>query len=133
MTQNDLIYKIIDLLEKYKDAKEDNELLNDIHIIDNMIKGIYIYDSQIVNNIEDKYSKELKFLRNLEHNLRRFQINNQTTRNTITQHLLNLRHSLVRIQIKRLIDRKGKKLLEDDLINNNNDYLFSKLIEILND
>ena len=79
-----------------------------------MIKGIYIYDSQIVNNIEDKYSKELKILRNLEHNLRRFQVNNQTTRNTITQHLLNLRHSLVRIQIKRLIDRKGKKLLEDD-------------------
>lgn len=133
MTQIDSIYKIVDLLEKYKNANEDNELLNDIHIIDNMINGIYIYNSQIVNDIKNKYSKELKFLCNLEHNLRPLQVNEQTANNTINQQLSNLRHSLVRIQIKRLLDRNGKKMLEDDLINNNNDNLFSKLVEILND
>lgn len=133
MIQIDSIYKIIDLLEKYKDANEDNELLNDIHIIDNMIRDIYTYNSQVVNDIKNKYSEELNFLCNLEQKLRPLQVNYQTTQNTISQQLSNLRHSLIRIQIKRLLDRKGKKMLEDDLINNNNDNLFSKLVEILND
>lgn len=133
MTQIESIYKIIDLLEKYKDANEDNELLNDIHIIDNMIKGFSVYNGQIVNDIKNKYSEELNFLCNLEQKLRPSQVNEETTKNTISQQLSNLRHSLVRIQIKRILDRKGKKMLEDDLINNNNDYLFSKLVEILND
>lgn len=128
----DPIYKIITELEKYKYDKDDIEMLNDINIIDGMINGIIIYDEDIVNNIRRKYQDELQFLSNLEQTLRSFQINENTSSNKSNeQYLLNTRHALVRVQIMRVLKRKGKEMLEEDLINNDNEYLYNKFVEVM--
>lgn len=132
MLKDDPIYKIIKELERYKDTRDDIELLNDIDTIDKMINGIIVYNEEIVNIIRSKYQNELQYLSNLEHILRGFQINENTSSNKSTgQYLLNTRHALVRVQIKRILKRKGKEMLEEDLINNDNEYLYNKFVEVM--
>ena len=131
--QQNPIYKIIKEFEKYKDTKDDMEILNDISIIDNMINNVIEYNELIVNDIRNKYQNELQFLADLEQSLRSFQVNESTSssRSNI-QYLLNTRHSLVRVQVKRILERKGKKMLEEDLINNNNENLYEKFVLAMN-
>ena len=127
--QQNPIYKIIKEFEKYKDTKDDVEILNDISIIDNMINNVIEYNELIVNDIRNKYQDELQFLADLEQALRGFQVNESTSSSkSNTQYLLNTRHSLVRVQVKRILERKGKKMLEEDLINNNNENLYEKFV-----
>lgn len=132
MIKDNSIYKLIKELEKYKDTENDIEILNDISIINEMINDVTKYNEFIVNNIRNKYQDELQFIADLEQTLRSFQINENTSSNkSIEQYLLNTRHSLVRVQIMRILKRKGKKMLEEDLINNNNEYLYIKFIEVM--
>ncbi len=131
--QQNPIYKIIKELEKYKDTKDDVEILNDISIIDNMINNVIEYNELIVNDIRNKYQGELRFLADLEQALRGFQVNESTSSSkSNTQYLLNTRHSLVRVQVKRILERKGKKMLEEDLINNDNENLYNKFVLAMN-
>ena len=99
--KEDLIYTL---------TKDDVEILNDISIIDNMINNVIEYNELIVNDIRNKYQGELQFLADLEQALRSFQVNESTSSSkSNTQYLLNTRHSLVRVQVKRILERKGKK------------------------
>ena len=126
------IYKIIKELEKYKDTKDDIDILNDIDIISGMINGTIAFDDNKVNDIKNKYIEELVILYNMEQRLRSFQANENTSSNkSLRQYLLNIRHSLVRVQIRRIMKRKGKSMLEDDLINYDNNYLYNKFIEVM--
>lgn len=132
MVEVESIYKVIKTLEKYKDAKEDEELLNDIYTVDSMIKRERSYDEKVINYIIQKYSLELNYLENLERNLRGFQQNSETSSNkSIYQYLLNIRHSLVRVGVMRILKRKGKEMLEDVLINKDNDILNSSFEKIM--
>ena len=65
---------------------------------------------------------------------KRFYRNNLSKSSTIDfyQELLNLQHTLVRIQIIRLLERDGKKILEEDLINNDNENLYNKFVLTMN-
>lgn len=126
------IYKIIKSLEKYKDVKDDEELFNDICIIDGMLIGNIYYDSILVYTIMQKYKSELDYLFSLENRLRSTQQNQETDPSkSIAQNLCNLRHSLVRVEIMRILKRKGKEMLEDDLINQDNENLYNKFTEIM--
>ncbi len=133
MVEVESIYKLIKTLEKYKDENEDGELLNDIYSVDFMLKGKRIYDDKLVKDIIQRYSLEFNYLDNLEKNLRGFQQNSETSSNkSIYQYLLNIRHSLARVGVMRILKRKGKEMLEDDLINNDDDILnstFEKIME----
>lgn len=132
MVEVESIYKVIKTLEKYKDAKEDEELLNDIYTVDSMIKRERSYDEKVINDIIKKYSLEFNYLENLERNLRGFQQNSETSSNkSIYQYLLNIRHSLVRVGVMRILKRKGKEMLEDVLINKDNDILNSSFEKIM--
>lgn len=132
MVEVESIYKVIKTLEKYKDTKEDEELLNDIYIVDSMIKRERSYDEKVINDIIQKYSLEFNYLENLERNLRGFQQNSETSSNkSIYQYLLNIRHSLVRVGVMRILKRKGKEMLEDVLINKDNDILNSSFEKIM--
>ena len=129
----DDIYKIIKELEKYKDTKDDIDILNDIDIISGMINGTIAFDDNKVNDIRNKYMEELVILSNMEQRLRSFQVNENTSSNkSLRQYLLNTRHALVRVQIMRLLKRKGKNMSEDDLINYDNNYLYNEFIEVMN-
>lgn len=131
--QQNPIYKIIKEFEKYKDTKEDIEILNDISIIDNMINNVIEYNELIVNDIRNKYQGELQFLADLEQVLRSFQVNESTSSSKSNmQYLLNTRHSLVRVQVKHILERRGKKMLEEDLINNDNENLYNKFVLAMN-
>ncbi len=133
MTLEDPIYKIIREFEKYKDTNDDIEILNDISIIDKMINNVIDYNELIVNNIRKKYQDELQFLANLEQALRNFQISESTSSNKSNeQYLLNTRHSLVRVQVMRILKRKCKKIFEEDLVNNDNENLYNKFILAMN-
>lgn len=130
---NDPIYKIIEELEKYKETKEDIDILNDIDIINDMINNIIEYNELRVNDILNKYQDELQILYNLERTLRSFQINESTISDrSHMQYLLNIRHSLVRVQVMRILKRNCKKMIKDDLINNNNENLYNKFILAMN-
>lgn len=126
-----VIVKIIKKIDEVKDVKEDIEFMRDMYTIDNMINGVIEYDSSIVYQIKQKYEKELEWLLNLEIRLR----NNQRSHYVATpiNDLYSTRHSLIRVGIKRVLERKGKQLLEDDLINNDNSNLYNKFIEKLNE
>lgn len=129
--ETEVIVKIIKKIDEVKDAKEDMEFMRDMYIIDNMINGVIEYNSSIVYHIKQKYEKELEWLLNLEIRLRNNQRSNYVA-NPIND-LHSTRHSLIRVGIKRILERKGKQLLEDDLINNDNSNLYNKFIEKLNE
>lgn len=129
--ETEIIVKIIKKIDEVKDAKEDMEFMGDMYTIDNMINGVIEYNSSIVYQIKQKYEKELEWLLNLEIRLR----NNQRSHYVVNliNDLYSTRHSLIRVEIKRVLERKGKQLLEDDLINNDNSNLYNKFIEKLNE
>lgn len=132
MFETNIIKSLIKKIDEVKDSKEDYEYINDLFTIDNMINGKMQFDKNLIENIIDKYKKELDFLENLEKRLRAFQrteFNNSSY--SYKQWLLNIRHSLIRIGVMRILKRKGTKLFEDDLINNDNENLYKKLVEKL--
>ena len=128
---NDPIYKIIKEFEKYKDTKDDIEIYNDINTIDEMIWNTIPYNRRTIENIRKKYKDEID---NLNLMKKRFYRNNLSKSSTIDfyQELLNLQHTLVRIQIIRLLERNGKEILEEDLINNDNENLYNKFVLAMN-
>lgn len=128
---NDPIYKIIKEFEKYKDTKDDIEIYNDINTIDEMIWNTIPYNHRTIENIRKKYKDEIDILNLMK---KRFYSNNLSKSSTIDfyQELLNLQHTLVRIQIIRLLERNGKEILEEDLINNNNENLYEKFVLAMN-
>lgn len=128
----DIIEKIIKKLDEVKDSIEDSQYITDLKTIDNMINGIMPVDFNIVEIIRKRYGSELLFLDNLENNLRGFQRNqNNSVTSNYNQYLKNLRHALIRVGVMRILKRKGKKMLEDDLINNDNNNLYNKFVDIL--
>lgn len=132
MFETNIIKSLIKKIEEVKDSKEDSEYINDLFTIDNMINGTIQFDKNLIENIIDKYKEELDFLENLEKRLRAFQrteFNNSSY--SYKQWLLNIRHSLIRIGVMRILKRKGTKLFEDDLINNSNENLYKKFVEKL--
>ena len=128
---NDPIYKIIKEFENYKDTKDDIEIYNDINTIDEMIWNTIPYNRRTIENIRKKYKDEID---NLNLMKKRFYRNNLSKSSTIDfyQELLNLQHTLVRIQIIRLLERNGKEILEEDLINNDNENLYNKFVLAMN-
>lgn len=132
MFETNIIKSLIKKIDEVKDSKEDSEYINDLFTIDNMINGTMQFDKNLIENIIDKYKEELDFLENLEKRLRAFQrteFNNSSY--SYKQWLLNIRHSLIRIGVMRILKRKGTKLFEDDLINNDNENLYKKFVEKL--
>ncbi|MDO5002872.1 MAG: hypothetical protein Q4E39_01405 [bacterium] len=128
----DIIEKIIKKLDEVKDSMEDSQYITDLKTIDNMINGIMPVDFNIVEIMRKRYESELLFLDNLENNLRGFQRNqNNSVTSNYNQYLKNLRHALIRVGVMRILKRKGKKMLEDDLINNDNNNLYNKFVNIL--
>lgn len=128
----DIIEKIIKKLDEVKDSIEDSQYITDLKTIDNMINGIMPVDFNIVEIIRKRYGSELLFLDNLENNLRGFQRNqNNSVTSNYNQYLKNLRHALIRVGVMRILKRRGKKMLEDDLINNDNNNLYNKFVDIL--
>ena len=128
----DIIEKIIKKLDEVKDSMEDSQYITDLKTIDNMINGIMLVDFNIVEIIRKRYESDLLFLDNLENNLRGFQRNkNNSLTSNYSQYLKNLRHALIRVGVMRILKRKGKKMLEDDLINNDNNNLYNKFVDIL--
>lgn len=127
-----VIEKIIKKLDEVKDSMEDSQYIIDLKTIDNMINGIIPVDFNIVEIIRKRYESELLFLDNLENNLRGFQRNlNNSLISNYNQYLINLRHALIRVGVMRILKRKGKKMLEDDLINKDNNNLYNKFVYIL--
>ena len=128
----DIVEKLIEKLDEVKDSMEDFQYITDLKIIDNMINGIIPIDINTVDDIRNRYKTELIFLDNLENNLRGFQRNqNNSLTSNYNQYLKNLRHALIRVGVMRILKRKGKKMLEDDLINNDNNNLYNKFVDIL--
>ena len=128
----DIVEKLIEKLDEVKDSMEDFQYITDLKTIDNMINGIMPVNFNIVEVIRKRYESELLFLDNLENNLRGFQRNqNNSVTSNCNQYLKNLRHALIRVGVMRILKRKGKKMLEDDLINNDNNNLYNKFVDIL--
>ena len=128
----DIVEKLIEKLDEVKDSTEDFQYITDLKTIDNMINGIIPIDINTVDDIRNRYKTELIFLDNLENNLRGFQRNqNNALTSNYNQYLKNLRHALIRVGVMRILKRKGKKMLEDDLINNDNNNLYNKFVDIL--
>lgn len=120
-----IIYKIIDMIDKEKETKEDLEYIDDFWTINNMIIGIIPYSREKVDEIKLKYEKEFNYLLNLELTLRNYQRKNIVY--TQEQDLLSVRHSLIRVGIKKTLEKRGKEMLKDDLIDNNNSNVYSIL------
>ena len=128
----DIVEKLIEKLDEVKDSMEDFQYITDLKTIDNMINEIIPIDINTVDDIRNRYKTELIFLDNLENNLRGFQRNqNNSLTSNYNQYLKNLRHALIRVGVMRILKRKGKKMLEDDLINNDNNNLYNKFVYIL--
>ena len=132
---NDInIIKLIKKLDEIKDSKEDSQYITDLKAIDNMINGIIPIDNYLVESIKKRYESELIFLDNLEKNLRNFQRGKNNSSNlSYDQYLKNLRQALTRVGVMRILKRKGKKMLEDDLINNDNNNLYNKFVNALDE
>ena len=132
MFETNIIISLIKKIDEVKDSKEDAEYINDLFTIDNMINGTKQFDKNLIENIVAKYKEELDFLENLEKRLRAFQRTEcNSSSYSYKQWLLNIRHSLIRIGVMRILKRKGTKLFEDDLINNDNENLYKKFVEKL--
>ena len=132
MFETNIIISLIKKIDEVKDSKEDAEYINDLFTIDNMINGTMQFDKNLIENIVAKYKEELDFLENLEKRLRAFQRTEcNSSSYSYKQWLLNIRHSLIRIGVMRILKRKGTKLFEDDLINNDNENLYKKFVEKL--
>lgn len=130
----DIVEKLIEKLDEVKDSMEDFQYITDLKTIDNMINGIIPIDINTVDDIRNRYKTELIFLDNLENNLRGFQRNqNNSLTSNYNQYLKNLRHALIRVGVMRILKRKGKKMLEDDLINNDNNNLYNKFVNALDE
>lgn len=128
----DIIEKMIKKLDEEKDNIEDSQYIVALKIINNMINEIIPIDFNMVESIRKRYESELLYLDNLENNLRGFQrIQNNSLTSNYSQYLKNLRHALIRVGIMRILKRKGKKMLDDDLINNDNSNLYDKFLKIL--
>lgn len=123
------IYKIIEIIDKEKETKEDLEYIDDFCTINNMIIRRIPYSKGKVDEIKLKYEKEFNYLLNLEVTLRNYQRKNVVY--TQEQDLLSVRHSLIRVGIKKTLEKRGKKMLKDDLIDNNNNNVYIKFKEIL--
>ncbi len=121
--------KIIYKIDKEKETKEDLEYIDDFWTINNMIIGIIPYSREKVDEIKLKYEKEFNYLLNLELTLRNYQRKNIVY--TQEQDLLSVRHSLIRVGIKKTLEKRGKEMLKDDLIDNNNSNVYSKFKKIL--
>lgn len=130
---NDInIIKLIKKLDEVKDSKEDSQYIADLKTIDNMINGTISIDNYLVESIKKRYESELIFLDNLEKNLRNFQRGKNNSSNlSYDQYLRNLRHTLIRVGVMRILKRKGKEILKDDLINNDNNNLYQKFVNAL--
>ena len=124
-----VIYKIIEIIDKEKETKEDLEYIDDFCTINNMIIGRIPYSRGKVDEIKLKYEKEFNYLLNLEVTLRNYQRKNVVY--TQEQDLLSVRHSLIRVGIKKILEKRGKEMLKDDLIDNNNNNVYIKFKEIL--
>lgn len=132
MFETNIIISLIKKIDEVKDSKEDAEYINDLFTIDNMINGTMQFDKNLIENIVAKYKEELDFLENLEKRLRAFQRTEcNSSSYSYKQWLLNIRHSLIRIGVMRILKRKGTKLFEDDLINNDNENLYKNFVEKL--
>ena len=130
----DIVEKLIEKLDEVKDSMEDFQYITDLKTIDNMINGIIPIDINTVDDIRNRYKTEVIFLDNLENNLRGFQRNqNNSLTSNYNQYLKNLRHALIRVGVMRILMRKGKKMLEDDLINNDNNNLYNKFVNALDE
>ena len=130
----DIVEKLIEKLDEVKDSMEDFQYITDLKTIDNMINGIIPIDINTVDDIRNRYKTELIFLDNLENNLRGFQRNqNNSLTSNYNQYLKNLRHALIRVGVMRILKRKGKKMLEDNLINNDNNNLYNKFVNALDE
>ena len=130
----DIVEKLIEKLDEVKDSMEDFQYITDLKTIDNMINGIIPIDINTVDDIRNRYKTELIFLDNLENNLRGFQRNqNNSLTSNYNQYLKNLRHALIRVGVMRILKRKGKKMLEDDLINNDNNNLYNKFVNAMDE
>lgn len=128
----DTVEKLIEKLDEVKDSMEDSQYIKDLKTIDNMINGIIPIDINTVDDIKNRYKTELIFLDNLENKLRKFQRSKYNSSSSdFNQYLKNLRHALIRVGVMRILKRKGKKMLEDDLINNDNNNLYNKFVDIL--
>ena len=132
---NDInIIKLIKKLDEVKDSKEDSQYIADLKTIDNMINGTIPIDNYLVESIKKRYESELIFLDNLEKNFRNFQRGKNNSSNlSYDQYLKNLRHALTRVGVMRILKRKGKKMLEDDLINNDNNNLYNKFVNAMDE
>ena len=132
---NDInIIKLIKKLDEVKDSKEDSQYIADLKTIDNMINGTIPIDNYLVESIKKRYESELIFLDNLEKNFRNFQRGKNNSSNlSYDQYLKNLRHALTSVGVMRILKRKGKKMLEDDLINNDNNNLYNKFVNALDE
>lgn len=124
-----VIYKIIEIIDKEKETKEDLEYINDFCTINNMIIGIIPYNKGKVDEIKIKYEKEFNYLLNLEIALKNYQRKNVIY--TQEQDLVSVRHSLLRVGIKKTLEKRGKEMLKDDLIDNNNNNVYIKFKKIL--
>ena len=130
----DIVERLIEKLDEVKDSMEDFQYITDLKTIDNMINGIIPVDINTVDDIRNRYKTELIFLDNLENKLRKFQRSKYNSSSSdFNQYLKNLRHALIRVGVMRILKRKGKKMLEDDLINNDNNNLYNKFVYILED
>lgn len=124
------IYKIIEIIDKEKETKEDLEYIDDFCTIDNMITRKIPYSREKVDEIRIKYEQEFSYLLNLEITLRNYQRSN-IKYNSVEQDLVSIRHSLIRVGIKKTLEKVGKEMLKKDLIDNNNNNVYIKFKKIL--
>ncbi len=127
-SQQKAIYNIIKIIDKAKETREETEYINDFNTIDKMINKIIPYDSSKVEEIREKYNEEFKYLLTLEMTTRPSQRSNVT--NSIEQDLLSVRHSLIRVGVKRTLEKIGKKMLEEKLIDNDNTNLYNNFSKL---
>lgn len=126
---------IIKLLEEYKDEYNNMDLINDIFIINNAIEfNSKIEKESVYDSIYNKYKKELDEISELEKKYRPENIDNFYNNYpvvTIDICLANLRHALVRVGIKRLLDKNSKEYIKSNIVYNNDLNVYSYIVSLL--